>query len=96
LALASMGGTFAIGWMTRDGSLQLPLLDAAALGRDTGGPSLSPAGNGGPFDSPPAEADAIAIGPALSAPVADTEIPVVFPGYVLPDDRLEEPAHEGS
>ena len=35
-------------------------------------------------------------GPPLGAPVADAEVPVVFPGYVLPDDSREEPAHEGS
>ena len=44
----------------------------------------------------PADGDAIAVGPALGAPVADAEFPVVFPGYVLPDDSREEPAHEGS
>ena len=27
---------------------------------------------------------------------ADGETPVVFPGYLLPDDNREEPAHEGS
>jgi len=27
---------------------------------------------------------------------ADSETPVVFPGYLLPDDTREEPAHEGS
>jgi hypothetical protein len=25
----------------------------------------------------------------------EPEIPVVLPGYVLPDDTFEEPAHEG-
>jgi hypothetical protein len=27
---------------------------------------------------------------------SDIETPVVFPGYLLPDDNHEEPAHEGS
>jgi len=27
---------------------------------------------------------------------AETEPPVVFPGYLLPDDRREESSHEGS
>jgi hypothetical protein len=31
----------------------------------------------------------------LTAPV-DAETPVVFPGYLLPDDGVEEPAHAGS
>jgi hypothetical protein len=30
------------------------------------------------------------------APAGDSEVSIVFPGYVLPDDSLEEPAHEGS
>ena len=34
--------------------------------------------------------------PASAARGADTQVPVVFPGYVLPDDSLEEPTHEGS
>ena len=36
------------------------------------------------------------IEPAIGAPIADAEVSVIFPGYVLPDDNLEEPAHEGS
>jgi hypothetical protein len=36
------------------------------------------------------------IEPAFGAPIADAEVSVVFPGYVLPDDTLEEPANEGS
>jgi hypothetical protein len=38
----------------------------------------------------------LSIEPLTTTPSSDTEIPVVFPGYVLPDDNLEEPAHEGS
>jgi hypothetical protein len=38
----------------------------------------------------------LSIEPTVGAPAADTEVPIVFPGYVLPDDSLEEPAHEGS
>jgi hypothetical protein len=34
--------------------------------------------------------------PAIGAPVADVEVPVIIPGYLLPDDSLEEPVHEGS
>ena len=34
--------------------------------------------------------------PAVLAPRADTETPVIFPGYMLPDDSLEDTAHEGS
>jgi len=38
----------------------------------------------------------LSIEPAVSAPGTGTEVPVIFPGYVLPDDSLEGPAHEGS
>jgi hypothetical protein len=38
----------------------------------------------------------LSVEPAVLAPACDTETPVVFPGYVLPDDSLEGRAHEGS
>ena len=38
----------------------------------------------------------LSIEPAGAGPGTDTEVPVVFPGYVLPDDSLEDSAHEGS
>ena len=38
----------------------------------------------------------LSIEPAVIAPGTDTEFPVVFPGYVLPDDSLEGSTHEGS
>jgi hypothetical protein len=38
----------------------------------------------------------ISIEPAALAPYAEAESPVVFPGYLLPDDSGEEPAHAGS
>ena len=34
--------------------------------------------------------------PVMGAPVADVDLPVMIPGYLLPDDSLEEPAHVGS
>jgi hypothetical protein len=97
LALASMGGTFAMGWMSRgSGPLDLRVLTATALGHPARGPSHAPEVFERPMDGAQGEADTIAIGPAVGAPVADAEVPVVFPGYLLPDDSLEEPAHEGS
>jgi hypothetical protein len=38
----------------------------------------------------------ISIEPAALAPYAEADSPVVFPGYLLPDDGGEEPAHAGS
>jgi hypothetical protein len=43
-----------------------------------------------------AEEVLLAIEPAALAPGADNDVPVVFPGYVLPDDSLEGSTHEGS
>jgi hypothetical protein len=98
LILTSMAGTFAMGWTTRGGVPRPPLRGATALVADGELPLLTAGSRERPsaYPGPDAEADAFAIGPALGAPVADAEIPVVFPGYVLPDDNREEPAHEGS
>lgn len=38
----------------------------------------------------------LSIEPVGTAVDSDTETPVVFPGYFLPDDHHEEPVHEGS
>jgi hypothetical protein len=34
--------------------------------------------------------------PAIAAPAAEAGVPVIFPGYVLPDDTFEDTAHAGS
>ncbi len=38
---------------------------------------------------------AISTEPAIAAPTADLTKPVIFTGYLLPDDALEAPDHEG-
>jgi hypothetical protein len=38
----------------------------------------------------------MSIEPAGGAMEAENQTPVVFPGYLLPDDHREEPVHEGS
>jgi hypothetical protein len=38
----------------------------------------------------------ISIEPAAPAAGTEAEVPIVFPGYLLPDDSREEPGHEGS
>lgn len=38
---------------------------------------------------------AISREPAIAPPAVDLTTPVVFPGYLLPDDAMEAPAHEG-
>jgi hypothetical protein len=55
-----------------------------------------------PVNSPAAEptevpsAVVLSIEPAVVAPESGSEIPVILPGYVLPDDSLEESSHAGS
>jgi len=44
---------------------------------------------------PPAQV-LLSIEPVGTAVDCDAETPVVFPGYLLPDDHHEEPVHEGS
>jgi hypothetical protein len=48
------------------------------------------------FAAAPAPAISISIEPAGLAPYIDAEAPIVFPGYLLPDDGCEEKAHAGS
>jgi hypothetical protein len=39
----------------------------------------------------------LSIEPATAAAAGvDNQVPVIVPGYVLPDDSFEEPGHEGS
>jgi hypothetical protein len=40
--------------------------------------------------------DVLSVEPAALASGTETDVPVNFPGYVLPDDSREEPTHEGS
>jgi hypothetical protein len=100
LVLAAMAGTFAMGWTTRGGSPRVPLLGTVALGRDAAEFAPSLIAGERLSDARPvvvdAEAGAVATGPDLDAPVADAEVPVVFPGYLLPDNSREEAVHEGS
>ncbi len=55
--------------------------------RETGSPSAEP-------HRPPSIS--ITIEPAATPSIADVEAPVVFPGYLLPDDEREETPHAGS
>jgi hypothetical protein len=38
----------------------------------------------------------LSIEPAALGPAAEATVPVIFPGYVLPDDSREGFTHEGS
>lgn len=110
LVLASMAATFTMGWTTRgSGVPRLASPRAVAFGRDEGRgwfsarsgsrPTADAAAYGDTESDANADADAdldaIAIRPDIGPPIADAEVPVIFPGYVLPDDRREEPTHAG-
>jgi len=97
LVVAAMAGTFTLGWTTRGGGAPgLPLLRTAALDREAVGRVTDLKADDRSAPEPPAGADAVATAPALAAPVADAEVPVIFRGYLLPDNSREESAHEGS
>jgi hypothetical protein len=70
--------------LTNLGPLLLPRSEGAAA-RDAG-PGMR---GGRPTIS-------ISIEPPVLLPYAEARPPVVFPGYLLPDDGCEEPAHAGS
>ena len=38
----------------------------------------------------------LSVEPAVTVPGTEAEAPVIFPGYVLPDDSREGSLHEGS
>jgi hypothetical protein len=99
LALAPLVSAGTLGWSSRptrvlacsiaDATAGDPVLGEFALPRaQAGGPGVPPLG--------PSGAVVLSIDPAVIAPGTGSEVPVIFPGYVLPDDSLEGPAHEGS
>jgi hypothetical protein len=102
LALAPLASGGALGW----GSLASRAVDRPV------GNAVASTGNRGEVAFPlepnwragevsagslaPPSVVVLSIEPVVGAPAADAEVPIIFPGYVLPDDSLEEPAHEGS
>jgi hypothetical protein len=95
MVLASMAGTFTLGWTSRENRFsRLPLLRAAESAGH--GVRLSSSDDRRSNGDPSRESEMVATGPAVGAPAADADAPVIFPGYVVPDDSLEEPAHEGN
>ncbi len=76
------------GWRAL-GPMLAPYLDRAGAIRSGHGPGAPGVAGFRPTIS-------ISIEPAARTPYADAESPVVFPGYLLPDDGREEPAHAGS
>ena len=99
LALAPLLSACTVGWSGRPGRvLACSIAEANAPGHPLE-PSTGPRDASGRSALPPvssAGAVVLSIEPPVTVPGIDTEVPVVFPGYVLPDDSLEETTHEGS
>ncbi len=103
LALLPILGGGALGWASlATRAVNLPawgeLAEAGARTRDEGGARL---GSSRSVMMPAVVAIDASSGavrplePAIGAPIADAEVSVIFPGYLLPDDSLEEAANEG-
>jgi hypothetical protein len=104
LALTSLVAGGALSWSSRASGAQdrtVPIAMHRTRNRDAMAheAALRP---GQPEAQPPAgtlghlPVVVLSIESMAGAPAVDTEVSIVFPGYVLPDDSLEEPAHEGS
>ena len=99
LALAPLFGACALGRPDRPARvLACSIAEATA-------PERVLASNGDPrdayrpsLDSPGSSPGVVILSSGAAAPAsgAESDVPVVFPGYVLPDDSLEESTHEGS
>ncbi|MGP0069244.1 MAG: hypothetical protein ACLQGP_37295 [Isosphaeraceae bacterium] len=99
LAVLSILGASALDWAnlaSRAASMPAWDRDVSASSR---GPSHDDETGTGEPSSASIDVHAVYLdssGPVMGAPVADVELPVIIPGYLLPDDSLEEPVHEGS
>jgi hypothetical protein len=99
LAMAPIVSACSLGWSSRPARvLACSIAPATPQDRvlDGGGDRLRPGGLPEVSSGGSSGVVVLSIEPAVLAPGADTEVPVVFPGYVLPDDSLEGSAHEGS
>ena len=99
LALAPLLAACTLGWSGRPARiLACSIAEATAPDRRSDGGILSRDPSNQSTDTRVGSAGVvlISIEPAALVPGTNTEIPVVFPGYVLPDDSLEDCTHEGS
>jgi hypothetical protein len=99
LTLAPLLSACTLGWSSRPTRiLACAITDATARDRGPGDSALPRVQASGPGVPSIGSSGVVvlSIEPAVYAPGTGTEVPVIFPGYVLPDDNLEGPAHEGS
>jgi hypothetical protein len=102
LALAPFASACTLGWSSRPARIvacSIPETPHQAEGGDGlgahPGPGSRNAESAGTSNGS-AAAVVLSIEPAAAAPGALPAVPVIFPGYVLPDDSIEDRSHEGS
>jgi hypothetical protein len=102
LAFLPLVGVCTLGWQSRSSQLL-----AASISAATDRPRVQRAAHDQGDRAWPANSTVVeqiglpsvvvlSIEPAVVAPEPDREVPVVLPGYVLPDDNFEESSHAGS
>ena len=101
MALVPILSACTLGWSNRpDRILACSIADPLQGRADSDGFAESPGSGGRDQPGQPAIASpgvvVLSIEPAVVLPGTATEAPVIFPGYVLPDDSREDLLHEGS
>jgi hypothetical protein len=99
LALAPLLSACTVGWSNRPDRVLACSIAEATAPDGVVGVGADPRDAYGRSVMPPVSSPGVVVlssGAAVTPPGTDTEVPVVFPGYVLPDDSLEESTHEGS
>ena len=104
LTLAPLLSLCTLGWTGRPGRvLACAIPETAHPGTEVSARISVPVPNPGSQQSaesasPIGSSDVatLAIEPVVAVPGSDGRVPVIFPGYVLPDDGFEDKAHAGS
>jgi hypothetical protein len=102
LALVPMVSLGTLGWSSRPSRiLACAIPDVSESGARAQGSGDSPSVSNRSAASVEYEMSSsgmitLSVEPATGSSTADARVPVIFPGYVLPDDALEDRAHAGS
>jgi hypothetical protein len=100
LPLLGVGTT--MGWLNRSSQVRAASISnecAAASGHLAAQDRLDRTGSADSTFADPLGIPSVvvlSIEPAVVAPGSEVDVPVVLPGYVLPDDSLEDSSHAGS
>lgn len=104
LVFLPLAGTCMLGWQSVSNQLRAAsIVDATASPRywlnvrhrDQRNPACPVESTDAGSIDVPSEV-VLSVEPAVVTPDSDREVPVIFPGYVLPDDSLEDSSHAGS